>query len=370
MADSIIRQLNFKNILKFFAMLKKISTLLWGTVLIVTSIWLFIDSRTDNDISVLDRLPDHDYITEINNLMQQQRWGEAETLCEDVITLELPCSNKVRELQKKCNIESRKVGNRLYKAAKAFITGEPDSSLEELGGSVVSDMFMYGDIRDLVKQGYFKLTARETDPVIAALAAVGLLTEFVDAADWAPAALKAFRKVGALSNALGEYILKIATNIYKTKKIDFAVRTFFGNLKTMLDRAGFIRSASIIKSAKSADDIALLAKSTEKSPRLTHLVARAADERTCEIINIVNKHKNSQSFMKKIARKGANSVKLISRSGKILYKSHLTAFLRQQLGSYFYLLCLLLAMGGCLLIYRSLKNIKTIFPCRKKDTEI
>ena len=334
--------------------------------MIVLAVWLLLGGRATSDISALDRLPDHDYISEINELIKQKRFGEAKTLCEDVIALGLPCADKAQALKDQSEKESKKIFNRIYKVGRGFITGNPDKSLEELGGSVVSDMFMYGDIRDLAKQGWYKATGKETDPVIAGLAAVGLITEFVDAADWAPAALKAFRKIGAMTDAMGKYILKITGDILKTKKITPACKTFFGNFKTLLDKAGFIRSGSIVKHAKNADEIALLAKSAENFPHATHLVARAADKRTCEIITAATKHKDSPALMKKIAQKGPKAVKLITRGGKILYKRHLAQILRQSLGGYFYLLCLILFGCGGFLIFLSLKNVKTIFQFKKK----
>ena len=71
-------------------MFKKIKNLLIGVLLILAVLWLLLGGRATSDISALDRLPDHDYIAEINELMKQQRWGEAKTLCEDVIALDLP----------------------------------------------------------------------------------------------------------------------------------------------------------------------------------------------------------------------------------------------------------------------------------------
>ena len=342
-------------------MFKRIKWLLLGIAFIAVAVWLWRGSFSTDDVSALDSLPDYDYISEINELMRQKRFGEAKTLCEDVIALDLPCADKAKVLKVQSEQESQKILNRLYKAGKGFITGEPDRSIEELGGSVVSDMVMYGDIRDLVKQGYFKLTGRETDPVIVGLATVGLLTEFVDVADWAPAALKAFRKIGAMTDSMGRYVMKISADIIKTKKVDSVGKTFFGNLKNMLNKAGFVRSAGIFKYAENADEIAVLAKSAEKSPHATHLVARAADKRTCEVIETVNRHKDSPALMRKIAQKGADSLKFITRSGKILYKNHPAQILRQCLGGYFYWLCLILFVCGGFFIYLSLRNIKTIF---------
>lgn len=339
-----------------------------GFLLLLTAGWLLWGGWSDGlETAPLDRLPDYDYVAEINKLMQQKRWGEAQILCEDVIALELPQAEQAQELSLICQAESKKIGNRLYKAGKGFITGSPDGSIEELGGSVVSDMFMYGDVRDLVKQGYFKLTGKETDPVIAGLAAVGLATEFVDWFDWVPAGLKAMRKVGAVTDALGKHITQMTKKIFSTKKIDQSSKVFFGNLKTMFDQAGFIRSTHMIKHAETPADIAVLAKSAEKSPQLTHLVARTADKRTCEMIQVASKQKNPDSFLKKLVRKGPDAIKLISRSGKIIYKGHLLALLKALLGGYLYLLCLILVGCGAFLIFRSAKSIKVIFPFKKKN---
>ena len=118
-------------------MLKNLKGLLIGLALIALAVWLLFSGRATSDISALDRLPDHDYISEINELIKQKRFGEAKTLCEDVIALQLPCAAQAEELKVQSEKESKKIFNRLYKVGKGFVSGNPDGSLEELGGSVV-----------------------------------------------------------------------------------------------------------------------------------------------------------------------------------------------------------------------------------------
>ena len=119
----------------------------------------------------LNALPDHDYVSEIKSLIDEKRYGEAIVLCEDVQKIGLPCAPEVAALKSKAEKESKKFWNRFWKSGRAFITGNPDGSIEEIGASVVSDMVLYGDVRDLIKQGWFKITEQETDPLLAALAA-------------------------------------------------------------------------------------------------------------------------------------------------------------------------------------------------------
>ena len=254
----------------------------------------------------IDKLPDHDYVSEIKALIKEKRYGEAIILCEDVQKLELPCASEITKLHRVAEKESKSVWNRIYKSGRAFITGNPDGSIEEIGGSVVSDMVMYGDIRDLAKQGWFKITKQETDPLIAALAAIGLATEFVDVADWAPAALKAMKKAGAISRKLADSPLTMCKKIIKTRKIDGAAKAFFGNTRKMLDSAGFIRTKNMFKNVDKIDDLAIVAKKTKANPALTHLVAKHSGEQTVEVLKGA-----TPGFLKAVARKGRLAVRFL-----------------------------------------------------------
>lgn len=261
----------------------------------------------------LNALPDHDYIAEIRQLIKDKRYGEAIILCEDVQKAELPCAAEAAALKAGAERENKSIWNRIYKSGRAFITGNPDGSIEEIGGSIASDMLMYGDIRDLVKQGYFKLTKQETDPLIATLAAVGLLTEFVDVADWAPAALKAMKKAGAITRKLADSLLTMCKKIIKTRKMDGAAKAFFKNTKNMLDSAGFIRTKNIFKHVEQADDLALLAAKTKGNAAVTHLVSKHAGK---ESVNVLKNA--SPGFVEKLVRKGRLALRLF----KSYHKHH------------------------------------------------
>ena len=261
----------------------------------------------------INNLPDYDYVSEIKALIKEKRYGEAIILCEDVQKLKLPCAKEAAALQAGAEKESKKFWNRCWKAGRAFITGNPDGSVEEIGGSVVSDMVIYGDIRDLIKQGWFKITNQETDPLLAALAAAGLVTEFVDVADWGPAVLKAFRKVGAVSAKMADYLVAMFKNVAKTRKINKGTKAFFANTKTMVDSAGLIRTKNMFKYADNAGDLALLAKKSADNSSLCHLVAKHSGNQTMEIIEGA-----TPDFLKSVARKGRLAVRLF----KSYHKHH------------------------------------------------
>ena len=295
-------------------MIKRLLINICGILLIVLAVCAWQKHRIEieklqkeQDIRAeIYKLPDHDYVSEIKSLIDEKRYGEAIVLCEDVQKLDLPCASEIDKLRSIAEKESKSVWTRIYKSGRAFITGNPDGSIEEIGGSVVSDMVMYGDVRDLVKQGWFKLTGKETDPLIATLAAIGLATEFVDVADWAPAALKAMKKAGAISRKLADSLLTMCKKIIKTRKMDGAAKAFFGNTRKMLDSAGFIRTKNMFKNVDKVDDLAIVAKKTKENPALTHLVAKHSGTQTVEVLK-----DSTPGFLKAVVRKGRPAIRLL-----------------------------------------------------------
>ena len=299
-----------KNVKRYFRVV-------FGLLLISGAVWGWYNAtKIEDAVTVeqqLDALPDHDYISEIRQLIKEKRYGEALILCEDVQKLDLPCAADAAALKAEVEKENKKIWNRIYKSGRAFITGNPDGSIEEIGGSLISDMIMYGDVRDLVKQGYFKLTKKETDPLIAALAAIGLATEFVDIADWAPAALKAMQKAGVITRKLADTLLAMCQKIIKNRKIDKSAQAFFSDTKDMLDSAGFIRTKNMFRNIEHADDLAILAQKSQNNPALTHLVSRHTADESVDVLK-----NSSPELLKRVARKGRLAVRLVKTS----YKHH------------------------------------------------
>ncbi|MFA7174393.1 MAG: hypothetical protein WC340_13470 [Kiritimatiellia bacterium] len=94
---------------------------------------------------------------------------------------------------------------------------------------------------------------------------IGLLTEFVDAVDWAPAVLKAFRKVGALSRKFTDYVITAAKKSSKAKKLDSTLKVSFRNLRNLTNKMGLARTASIFKHVDDPADLASLATAAARN---------------------------------------------------------------------------------------------------------
>jgi hypothetical protein len=97
--------------------------------------------------------------------------------------------------------------------ARGFITGEPDS-LSSLAGTAAGDLFVFGDIRDAVRESKRLATGEKVDELVLALACVGLAITAGTYASLGAAGparvgvsvMKAARKTGRLSAQMGEWI--------------------------------------------------------------------------------------------------------------------------------------------------------------------
>ncbi len=97
--------------------------------------------------------------------------------------------------------------------ARGLITGEPDD-LAGLAGTALGDFFVFGDVRDVVREGTRLASGQPVDEVVLGLAGVGLAVTagtYVTLGGAAPArigltVMKAARKTGRLSVRMTEWV--------------------------------------------------------------------------------------------------------------------------------------------------------------------
>jgi hypothetical protein len=96
---------------------------------------------------------------------------------------------------------------------RGLISGEPDS-LTSLAGTAVGDLFVFGDIRDAVREGKRFATGEKVDELVLGLACVGIAITAATYSSMGTAAparvglsvVKAARKTGHISTRLAEWI--------------------------------------------------------------------------------------------------------------------------------------------------------------------
>jgi hypothetical protein len=137
---------------------------------------------------------------------------------------------------------SRRVGDAVAEAnssshfAKRFASGLVTGSADDvagMSGTVAGDLFVFGDIRDLVREGKHLAMGEETDRLVLGLAAAGLAVTaatYVSVGGVAPVRagltlVKDARKVGRLGEGLGEWAGRSARDIVDTPMLQNAVET-------------------------------------------------------------------------------------------------------------------------------------------------
>lgn len=289
----------------------------------------------------VEELPDYDWLEEIRELKADGRLGEAEQLADWVLDGS-DITNRAEVAAVRDEVHERRTAfwNRAYRAGKGFVVGE-GTSIEELGGAVVSDFLLWGDIRDLAKQGYYKITGKDPDPVVAGLAAVGVITSVASyvpdpaegaevSADASFSLLKTLRKTGHLSKKFCGVLVDGCKKSVKAKSLTKGMKEIVVGMKGLFDGAGAARAAAIMKHVDDVDSLKAVSKMAKQAPEPAAILVRKHGAAGVDAIRELSKAEDGAEALAKAARKGPNGLKKIlayakygARTSKTLRLGHL-----------------------------------------------
>ncbi|WP_024519329.1 hypothetical protein [Bradyrhizobium sp. Tv2a-2] len=146
--------------------------------------------------------------------------------------------------------------------ASGLVTGQADD-VASLSGTVAGDLFVIGDVRDVLREGKHLAMGEETDRLVLSLAAAGLAVTaaaYVSVGGASPlraglSLVKDARKVGRLGEGLAAWAGRSAREIVDAPALEQAVAT--GSVWRPGKTATAIRAAF---HAEKADDLVRLAK--------------------------------------------------------------------------------------------------------------
>jgi hypothetical protein len=160
------------------------------------------------------RLKGFDAAVAAGEIEQALNAGDAELAASFVAlagdrAIELPKELVARVDDANSSSEATKRG--IYNFAHGFVTGEPQD-LSGFAGAATGDLLVFGDIRDIVREGSRWLRGHDNDPLIMGLAAAGLAVTGVTYFSWGTAAparvgstlIKVARRTGKLSVKLAD----------------------------------------------------------------------------------------------------------------------------------------------------------------------
>lgn len=288
----------------------------FGGIFLLVGLCLYTGLTEKGEVvDSLEEIPNYNYVPEIEALRKEGRLGEALEVARFVLQHpDMPGQAEAQRLAQEIETELNSWTGRARRAVSGFVTGS-GTSVEEIGGGIASDMIVYGDIRDLLKQGYYKVTGQETDPVIAALAGVGLLTEVVDLADWAPAVLKAFRKVGALSDQFADFVIKTARKSLDQRKLDEGLVSVFGNIRHLSDEMGLARTAATFKHIDDPADLAAVAAVARKNADTAYFMTKVGGADGVSLMKQFGNSDDAVAQMARAVKKGPAGIAWLKKGG-------------------------------------------------------
>jgi hypothetical protein len=303
--------------------IKALKGSLVGFLLLFVALICFLSLIASTDLATLQRIKtelsqcsDYNYVPAVKKLHEEGKLDEAISLAQYIQKVPgMPGKQDAAQLEAELVKEKRSWLGKADRTMHGFVVGE-GHSIEEMGGAIASDMIIYGDIRDLVKQGYYRVTGKETDRVVAALAGIGLATELVDAVDWGPAVLKLFRKMGSLSRGFCDWLVVVAKKSTKARKLDGTLKVCFLDLKKMVDGMGLARTAAIFKYVDAPADLRAVTRLAEKSRDTGYLLVKFNGKDGVKAIKRLGDSDGAVELLKLSVRKGPEGVKALNRTAR------------------------------------------------------
>jgi hypothetical protein len=153
--------------------------------------------------------------------------------------------------------DAARPSSRAASFARGFITGKPED-VASAAGMLTGDMFVFGDVRDVVREGWHGLRGEEVDKLVLGLAGAGIA---VTAGMYASAGLAAPARVGLTvvkAAKRGGHIGLPLVRLLKIEKREGLIE-FVGNLGKVQQRTSLRGALEGLKIAENPKDVAKLA---------------------------------------------------------------------------------------------------------------
>lgn len=153
--------------------------------------------------------------------------------------------------------DAASASSRVASFARGFITGKPED-LSSAAGMVTGDLFVFGDVRDVVREGWRGLRGEEVDTLVLGLAGTGIA---VTAGVYFSGGLAAPARAGlsvVKAARRGGHVAAPLVRVLKMEKREKLVE-FVSNLGRVQSRAGMRGALDGLKIAEHPKDVAKVA---------------------------------------------------------------------------------------------------------------
>lgn len=262
-----------------------------------------------------ENLPEYDAAVEASELLRQNRLTEA-LLLVDTELAEDPANTRLLVIKQGLEAERKNWMRQLAAGGRGALTGRGDD-MASLGGAIVADLFVFGDVRDIVIQSGNWLRGEETDPLLVALSAGGILLTVAPAVDLGAALLKTARRMGALTDSFASAVADVARRAVRKRKTD-EIGAITTDVATLAHRA---RPAGAVAILKHVDDPATLRIATAFSQHPAGLRALILDPATT-LRWLKSGWPHAETWLLRASRKGRAGLAYLARNSSVMFKPH------------------------------------------------
>ncbi len=168
---------------------------------------------------------------EINAALAANDADLAQSFLELARDRNVPVDSALAQKVELANAGAASAARSIESFARGLVTGEPED-LAGLAGTAVGDLFVFGDIRDAVREGTRLASGQEADQLILGLAGVGLAVTagtYASAGVGAPArvgltVVKAARKTGRIGSNMAAWISRSLREVVDWSALQRAAR--------------------------------------------------------------------------------------------------------------------------------------------------
>lgn len=199
----------------------------------------------------LEALPDHPFCIDAEWALAENRVADALELAEAGV-----CTSAAERARARWNT----IAATFSRCTAGAWSGRGDD-VAAVGCALASDLVVFGDVRDLTRQGVAWARGDATDPVLIGLSAVGLVATFAPQVDAGGALLKAARRAGALTDALAATTVRLVRAGTWSPLVNM-----FSDAGRIARRLGPAGGARALRHADGVEDLATLARFVEDAP--------------------------------------------------------------------------------------------------------
>lgn len=297
------------------------TTLLILLIVLSSLLWGALQSfHLASGMAAFERLPDHDYLADIDALRQQGKLTEALALSAFVCDqASYPQQMQACRVAEQLDVQMRSVWYRVRSVGYGALTGVATNGWA-LAGAASADFFVVGDVRDLLLQSWRLSHGQKTDELLMVLSAVGVLTVAMPSADWVPSFGKVAARLGALSQSFSRQLLRLGRRAVATHSFT-PLRGVFGDLRRLVQRLGPVRTLGILPAVERADELTVLTRLATMHPRAAYGLLKVGGRHA---LTAVAQHApETVPDVVRAARKGVPGLQLYQGFGRRLFTSHL-----------------------------------------------